>query len=174
MTPGEVGAAADAVVGGLAGGLEALRATALSTTLRESRWLYPAVETAHLLGIALLVGSAAAFDLRLLGASRRLPVAAAARHLLPCAWAGFAAAGLSGALLFAAEPVDTAANPAFQVKLALLAAAGLNAAGFHRGPYRRAAAWGDGAPPRAARLAAAASLALWAAVVAAGRLIAYV
>jgi hypothetical protein len=170
VTLAEVGAAADALVGGL----EALRATALSTSLRESRWLYPAVETTHLLGLALLVGSAAAFDLRLLGASRRLPVTVAARHLLPCAWAGFAAAGLSGALLFAAEPVETAANPAFRVKLALLAAAGLNAAAFHRGPFRRVAAWDDGVPPRAARLAAAASLALWAAVVAAGRLIAYV
>jgi hypothetical protein len=155
--------------------LETLRGTALSTALRESQWLYPAVETAHLLGLATLVGSAAAFDLRLLGVSRHLPVTATARHLLRCAWGGFATAAASGALLFAAEPVDTAANPAFRVKLVLLAVAGLNAARFHVGPFRTVGGWDRGVPaPRSARIAAAVSLAAWAGVVAAGRLIAYV
>lgn len=158
----------------LAGWLEALEGTSLSAAMRGSLWLYPAVETVHLLGLALLVGCAAAWDLRLLGVSRHLPAGATARHLLRFAFIGFGVAVPSGALLFAADPVAIAANPAFRWKLALIAVAGLNALRFHLRVFRGADAWDRGAPaPRGARVAAAVSLAAWAGTVTAGRLIAY-
>lgn len=157
------------------GWLEALENSGLSAAMQSSLWLYPAVETVHLLGLAALVGCAVAFDLRLLGVSRHLPARAAARHLLWCARGGFVLAAISGFLLFTSDPVTLAANPAFRWKLALIAVAGLNALRFHIGPFRTADDWGQGgAVPLSARIAAVVSLGAWAAAVTAGRLIAYV
>ncbi len=142
--------------------------------MQDSLWLYPATETIHLLGLAILVGCAAAFDLRLLGVSRHLPARATARHLLGCARSGFAIAAISGILLFMADPVAVAGSPAFRWKLVLIAIAGVNALRFHWGPFRTADAWEQGLKaPLAARVAAAVSLVVWAGVVTAGRLIAY-
>ncbi|MBA3257873.1 MAG: hypothetical protein H0T68_00210 [Gemmatimonadales bacterium] len=157
------------------GWLAAVERSALSAAIRDSLWLYPAVETVHLLGLATLVGCAAAFDLRLLGVSRRLPARATARHLLRCARGGFALAAVSGILLFVSDPVTIAANPAFRWKLGFIAVAGLNALRFHIGPFRTAETWDQNLPaPLSARVAAAVSLTVWAAAVTAGRLIAYV
>ncbi len=158
-----------------AGWLAALERSSLSAAMRDSLWLYPAVETVHLLGLATLVGCAAAFDLRLLGVSSRLPARATARHLLRCARGGFAVAAVSGILLFTSDPVAIAGNPAFRWKLGFIAVAGLNALRFHLGPFRTAEAWDLNLPaPPAARIAAAVSLTVWVAAVTAGRLIAYV
>ncbi len=158
-----------------AGWLEGLGQSALGAAMRDSLWLYPAVETVHLLGLATLVGCAAAFDLRLLGVSRHLPARATARHLLWCARTGFAVAAVSGLLLFSSDPVVLAGNPAFRWKLVLITVAGLNALRFHVGPFRTADNWGEGgSAPLAAKVAAVVSLGAWAAAVTAGRLIAYV
>ena len=152
-----------------------LSETTLAATIRESTWLYPTVEIVHLIGIVTLVGSAIMFDLRLLGFSRGLPVADMARHLLPWAHRGLAIQIGSGFLLFLAEPVELAANPAFRAKLVLIMLAGCNVAAFHRGVFRSVTEWDrDVEPPRSAKIAAVLSLALWVAVVSAGRLIAYV
>jgi hypothetical protein len=157
------------------GWLEELEGSAVGTAMRDSLWLYPAVETIHLLGLATVVGCAAAFDLRLLGVSRHLPARATARHLLTFARAGFVVAAGSGALLFSADATAIAANPAFRWKLALIAIAGLNALRFHLGPFRAAEGWDRGLPtPLPARIAAVISLTVWAGAVTAGRLIAYV
>ncbi|RJL35536.1 hypothetical protein [Bailinhaonella thermotolerans] len=143
--------------------------------VRQTPWVYASLEIVHLLGLALLVGPAALFDLRLLGAGRRaISVSAAARRLLPVARAGFAAAAVSGAAMFAAGAREIAGAGAAPVKLALLGVAGVNVALFHLGVYRRVGAWdGDLRPPVAARVAGGVSLGAWAGVVAAGRLIAY-
>lgn len=151
-----------------------LESTALATAMRQWLWLYPGVEVAHITGIALLVGSVALFDLRVLGFSPTLPVRRLARHLLPWAWAGFAIVAASGAMMFAAHATEFFRNPAFAVKVALIGAAGINALWFHLGPMRAAMHWDSGArAPRTARIAAAGSLALWLGVIACGRLIAY-
>ena len=145
---------------------------AVGQAMRKSVTLYPAVETLHIIGLALLVGSIAALDLRLLGAARRLPALALSRLLLPIAAGGFVLAAVTGALLFTTEAASTARNPAFLAKLTLIAAAGANAAALHLGVWRRIAAWGE-RPPAPARAAAALSLLLWGGAVACGRLIAY-
>ena len=54
--------------------LGAIEASALGQAMRQWTWLYPAVETVHLAGIVLLVGSIAVLDLRLLGLGRSVPV----------------------------------------------------------------------------------------------------
>lgn len=152
-----------------------LETTAPAAAMREWLWLYPAVEVIHIVGLVLLVGAAAMFDLRLLGGGRTLAVCALARFLLPWSWLGLAVVVPSGLLLFSAHASEVMANPAFQLKLALIAAAGLNVLWLHRGTLRAADAWEMGQPtPRRARVAAAASLLLWVGVILCGRLLAYV
>lgn len=151
-----------------------LETTALARAMREWLWLYPGVEIAHIAGIVLLVGGAVMFDLRLLGLSRGLPVAALARHLLPWSRLGLGVVAVSGLLMFTAHATEFAESGVFRLKVALIAAACLNAAVFHRWPFRSVAAWDAGMrTPPAARAAAVASLALWTGVIACGRLLAY-
>ena len=160
--------------GGAVGWTGWLEATAAATAMRQWLWLYPVVEILHIIGFVILVGSAAMFDLRLLGLSRQLPVTGMERHLLPWARASLLVIVPTGGLMFVAHATEFAGNPAFRLKLLLLVLAGLNAAAFHLRPFRQVAGWDRGAPaPWPARLAACASLTLWTGVIACGRLLAY-
>ena len=47
--------------------------------MREHAWLYPAVETLHIVGFSVLVGAVAMFDLRVLGYGRQLAVKSISR-----------------------------------------------------------------------------------------------
>ncbi len=152
-----------------------LEKTAWSVALHESLWVYPIVESVHVLTLCLFLGTAIMLDLRLLGATmRRTPVSEVAGRLLPWMAGGFAVMILSGGLLFYAIPVRTYLNIFFRLKVLMLLAAGLNAWVFHARVYRRVAEWDlDAKPPGAARAAAVLSLVLWAGIVVAGRMIAY-
>lgn len=151
-----------------------LESTAFAAAMRQWLWLYPIVEIIHITGIALLVGSVAMLDLRVLGLSRALPVRRLARHLLPWSLVGFATVACSGSMMFTAHATEFWANPAFMVKLTLIVLAGLNALWFHFGPYADADRWDTAAAATApARAAAALSLALWVGVISCGRLLAY-
>ena len=146
----------------------------LAQALREHAWLYPAVETLHIVGFAVLVGAVAMFDLRVLGCARRLPVDALAAHLLRWAVASLLLIVPAGLLLFASAPGDFLTNRTFGLKLALIALAGANALAFHLGVYRGVAGWNVAAPaPLRARAHALLSLLLWIGVIACGRLLAY-
>ncbi len=149
--------------------------TPWSVGLRESIWIYPIVETAHVLGLALFAGLAVMLDLRLIGlAFRGVPVTQFFARVAPWMWAGFTLMVISGALLFSSDPVRLQGNVFFAIKLLLIALAGLNAAVFHVTTYRSVAAWDvAAAPPPRARLAGLLSLTLWAAVISLGKLIAY-
>ena len=151
-----------------------VEALAIAKAMREQLWLYPAVEVVHIVGFVVLVGSVVMFDLRVLGLSRGVPVRGLARHLLPWSVAALLLIVPSGLLMFAAHAGDFLGNRAFQVKMALLLAAGMNAAFFHTGPYQSVAAWDTNATaPLPARMSVAASILIWIAVIACGRLLAY-
>jgi len=151
-----------------------LEATAAATAMRQSLWLYPIVEILHIIGFVVLVGSAAMFDLRLLGLSRQLPVTGMERHLLPWARASLLVIVPTGGLMFIAHATEFAGNPAFRLKLLFLVLAALNAALFHLRPFKQVAGWDQGTrAPLAARVAACLSLVLWTGVIACGRLLAY-
>lgn len=154
--------------------LVALESSGFAAAMRHWLWLYPVVEIAHILGFVLLVGAAVMFDLRLLGLSPRLPVSDLARHLLPWSRAGLVLVAPSGLAMFAAHATEWVANPAFALKLGLIALAGVNAWAFHRGVFRSVTAWERKVPaPARARISAAIPLAAWAGVIACGRLLAY-
>ena len=129
-------------------------------------WLYPGLEVVHLLGVALLVGNLVAFESRVLGWSRELPVRALARLSLVLAMCGFGLVALSGLTMFAAHPGEMLANRAFVWKMGLVMLAGMNAALFHaRAGLERL----DGV----ARVQTLASLGLWIGAMICGRWIAY-
>jgi hypothetical protein len=152
-----------------------LASTSGSIALHESLYAYPLVESMHVLTLCLFVGLAATLDLRLMGVTlMRVPVSEVARRLLPWMAGGFAIMVVSGALLFFAIPIRSWHNVFFRFKLILLVLAGLNAWVFHARIWRRVADWDlDPVTPRAARVAGLASLALWAAIIVSGRMIAY-
>lgn len=151
-----------------------LEQSTAGAAVRTSTWMYPGAEVGHLLGLGLLVGTAVAFDLRLLGLARHLPVDALARFLLPCARLGFALMAVTGVLLFAAN-ATTLLNAVFVTKLGAIAIAVLNAGLFHRGVFPDVPAWNlDHTPPVPARLAAVVSLLCWTTALVCGRLLAYV
>lgn len=134
--------------------------------IAEHAWAYPALEVVHIVGIALLLGNLVLFELRLWGLGGALPLAPLARLSLGLVLAGFALIAASGLTMFAASPAELLANRAFVLKLALVAAAGLNAALFHaRGGLAR--------PDRLARAQTLLSTGLWLGAIICGRWIAY-
>ena len=149
--------------------------SAASEVILESAWVYPIVESAHVLGITVFLGLSVMLDLRLLGLSmRRVPVNELTAQVL--AWA--TPSGLltlaTGMLLFITEPERLAANAFVQLKAVALILAVANLLVFHLVVYSRVDDWTNLArPPRAARLSAAFSLMLWSVVLIASRLIAY-
>ena len=155
---------------------EWLEATWFSTAIRESIWVYPIVESIHVLTIALFLGLTAAMDARLLGAAlRETPVGVVMARLLPWIRLGFAVMVVTGLLLFAGTPVRFVSQRVLPDQARRCSAlAGLNVWLFHHRLYPTVHEWGGAArPPRHARLAGAASLVLWTLALATGRLIAY-
>ena len=154
--------------------LHAVEATGLGRFMREALWAYPVTEAVHIVGLALLFGSIAIVDLRLIGAGRTVPAAALVGYAVPWSLLGFAMAATSGLMMFTAHASEFLEQPLFLLKMTLIFVAGVNAAMLRIGVLQRASAWPvDGPPPRRVRIAAALSLLLWIGVIACGRLLAY-
>jgi hypothetical protein len=156
----------------------ALEGSGLAQAMRQWLWLYPAVETVHIVGIGLLFGSIAVLDLRLLGFSRNISVKRLASHVLPWTAASFLLIIPSGLLMFTAHATEFIDSPVFVLKMCLIMAAGVNAGLFHTITFRTADVWDSEdmrklPPPPSARLSAALSLLIWISVIACGRLLAY-
>jgi hypothetical protein len=125
----------------------------------------PVIESIHLVGLTLLVGTIAIVDLRLLGLGlRHVKVPAVAAAMAPWTAAGLVTVGLTGPVLFWFDSSRYLKNPAFLVKMVLLAVAlGVHFT-VHRSVIQNDARHG--------KFAAAMSLAIWSCVVLAGRAIA--
>ena len=160
------------------GALGALEGSGLGQAMRQWLWLYPSVEIVHIVGIALLFGSIAVLDLRLLGFSKSISVKRLASHVLPWTAGSFALIIPSGLLMFTAHATEFIDSEVFVIKMLLIMAAGVNAALFHTITFRTADIWDSEEmrklpPPPSARLAGGLSLLLWISVIACGRLLAY-
>lgn len=155
--------------------LKLLQGSALGEAVRNAEYLYAVLEASHILGIALLVGPAFTFDLRLLGVGPRVvSVTTAARNLLPLSRIGFTIAVITGIALLSAQATVVAGTAAAPWKFGLLILACLNVLVFHYGIYRSVNEWAEGAvTPVAARVGAGISLIAWIGVIFAGRLLAY-
>ena len=152
-----------------------LEATGPATTIRENALLFPTIESVHVVAIALVFGTIATVDLRLLClALREIRVSRLTANLLPWTWGSFAVAAITGSLLFISNANAYAHNIYFQAKLLLMVGAAFNMVMFHWVGSRDLATW-DALPgtPARARVAGAFSLLIWIAVVACGRWIGF-
>ena len=140
----------------------------------HASWVaYLLVNAAHILGLALLVGPILTLDARLIGLWRSLPVAILAPLLVRAAALGLTLTALTGLWLFTVRPADYLANPAFLVKLGLLALALVNVGVQHVQPGWRAVLRGE-TPGMGVRVVAALSAVLWIGILVAGRWIGFV
>lgn len=158
--------------------LTSIDQSAIATAVRESLYIYPALETLHAIGLGLLFGSILAFDFRVLGVHKALPLRLLGRHLLPWVWLGFGLNAVSGILMFASDAVKFSGNVALQAKLVLIVLAGLNALVFETrlNPVRTAGPEADleMPSPLPAKVSAALSISFWLAIIIAGRMMAFV
>jgi len=149
--------------------------TPFSTGIRESTYVYPIIESVHVLSLCVFVGLLLSWDLRLLGITlRRVAVSEVWARLIPWITMGAVLMVLSGLLLFASDPVRFFGNIFFRIKALGLFLALLNAMAFHLGIERKLLDWDTAVvTPRAAKLAGAISIGLWAVIVVTGRFVAY-
>ena len=155
--------------------LKSLEASGLATRIRDSLFLFPLIESTHVIGLSLVFGTIAIIDLRLLGiASTQRSFQRMASDILKWTWAAFALTALTGALMFTTNASVYYHNFYFRTKMLLLVLTGINMLVFELTAGRTIRRW-DQAPsaPRAGKAVAALSLAMWIGVIFMGRLIGF-
>ncbi|HMB73393.1 MAG TPA: hypothetical protein VKQ06_07460, partial [Gammaproteobacteria bacterium] len=99
--------------------LQWLETTAVADAVRTIPWLYPALESAHYIGIACLVGGIMLIDLRLLGVAKKLSIDLMVT-LLPWVWAGFVINAITGGIIFIYGATNFGTSSAFLLKMLLI------------------------------------------------------
>jgi hypothetical protein len=132
---------------------------------------YPALETLHLFGLTLLLGTLVLICLRLMGVTlKQQPVAELASELGPYQTAGLCLMLVTGPLMFIATAVRCYGNTSFWVKMILLVVA----LTFHFAYFRKLVRRDDAhISPGTGKLAAVIALVLWFGVGMAGRSIGF-
>jgi len=152
-----------------------LAATSVSSSIRDTEWVVPSVQTVHILAIAVVMSAALFLDLRIFGVlADDVPIAAYVRRYFR--WWGIAVlvALVSGAILIVGEPSRTLQNWVFWTKMALVAVGTILSVIVAAPVQRNAACWDGGAQRRVASVLATVSLLTWVAAVFCGRWIAFV
>jgi hypothetical protein len=148
---------------------EWLESTPVAQTIRHSAKLIALLESIHLIGLTLLLGSVLMVDLSLLGLGiGRSPASRIAKELKGWTAAGLAIMLSSGPLILSSEAIRCYRTPAFWVKMALLAIAVI----FHFTIHKRVVSEEPPAPRQRARWTACLSLGLWTSIALAGKAIA--
>lgn len=154
---------------------ERIEYSSLGTTIAESTWMFPTIETIHVFALVTVIGTIALVDLRLIGVKgHALRVSQLARDTLPWTWGAFVLAAITGTLLWVSKASSYMINPWFLGKMALLALAGLNMMYLHMTTWRTVEHWEvDPSFPTAAKVAGWLSLIFWVGVVFCGRAIGF-
>ena len=143
----------------------------LGAAARDIPWLFPTFETLHFIGLCILLGAMLIVDLRLLGLFRDVAPSKIMKFSYVAA-GGLLLNLLSGVGFFAADPLRYWANPAFQLKALLLAAAFVNIAVFELGARQRVLAMPEHADIGVGiKIMGTVSLGLWFAILILGRLL---
>jgi hypothetical protein len=145
--------------------------TALFRVISNHESFFPALETIHLFGLVLLLGTTVILCLRLLGViMAKQPVPELAGELANYTASGLALMLSSGALMFVATAVRNYGNTSFWVKMIFLAAALI----FHFAYFRKVIRMEDlGMARWHGKLAAWGALILWFGVALSGRSIGF-
>jgi hypothetical protein len=148
-----------------------LKGTAVSRWVVSTPWAWPAAETLHFLGLALLIGIIGPLDVRLLGFMKSVPIAAL-KSLVPWAVAGFVVNLVTGTLFFVASPEQYMRNASWWFKVLFLLIAGVNMLLFETTQRPRLAAMGPGDDtPAVFKVIGGVSLVSWLMVVYWGRML---
>lgn len=152
------------------------QSTAFFTELRGSWYVYPAIMSLHLIGIAFFGGMILLTDLRLLGwAMRKRPVSHVVSELRWPKRIGLILVVACGLLMFGTKAEEYYYNAFFRIKLLLLALVFVHGWVFRRGVYGNTAELDRASRmPARAKLAAGLSLLLWIGIACAGRGIGYI
>jgi len=155
--------------------LEWLQRTAVAVSIRDSLYTFPVLESIHVVGLALVFGTIAILDLRLLGvASTDRPVSRLMADLLKWTWAAFAVTALTGGLMFSTNALVYFHNTFFRAKMILLVLAGLNMLVFELTARKTIDRWDRASTtPSSAKVVATISLVIWIGVIVAGRVIGF-
>lgn len=138
--------------------------------IRNAKYAIPLIQSLHLFGLTLVLGTTVVFNARLLGLRlRKIAMPALAGQLWRLAVGGLLLSVTTGILVFIPDPARYAANTAFRTKLVILLAAIL----FHFTVFRKVTRSNTPPAPRRAAAIAAVSLTLWFGVGWAGRAIAF-
>jgi hypothetical protein len=152
----------------------ALEQSGFGAAVRQSTWLFPMANVGHVLALALFAGALAVMDVRLLGGLAATSPAHVLMRARSVAVAAFVLLAVTGFMQFAADASHLIINPVFQIKLALIGLGLVNLAVFEFGVKRAVTGLGpDAAMPASAKTAGFMSIAIWIAVAACGRTIAY-
>jgi len=151
-----------------------LQNTSVADTIGQSAYLFPFIESLHVLSITVMMGTIALVDLRLVGLiSRERPVSQVLREVLPFTIGAFISSVVTGTLLFVSHAAQYMSNGPFVAKMLLMLVAGVNILIFHGVTQRTMQQWDLGKPPLRAVIAGSTSLVLWVAIVACGRWIGF-
>jgi hypothetical protein len=158
------------------GAIQWINDSAFASAARESFWVFPSIETVHVIAIVVVLGSITRLDMRLMGLTwQDRPVSEVSGEMLPWTWTSFVIAAVFGFMLWASKPFDYFGIAFFDMKMLLIGLAGINMLVFQFGIYRSVGAWDcDPIPPPAVRVAGAISMAFWLCVLVCGRLIGFV
>lgn len=141
----------------------------VANALNGSELIFPALEVFHITGFALLIGSIALVDLRLLGIGlTRHEPAELNKSLFPWVLVGLVLIFFTGPLMYSTDPDMYYLNWSFVIKMICLAAALIFHFSIHRSVVRR------GVAGASTRVVAYTSLTLWASVVFGGICIGFV
>jgi hypothetical protein len=152
-----------------------VQSTGASAWVRaESPWLWPFCETLHFMALAVLVGVAGFFDVRLMGGLRSVPLSAISRFK-PWAAGAFLVNLATGVVFFTGSAGQYVVNPIWWAKLFFIVLAGANAVLFETmlGSQARTIGPNDDTP-WSFKLVGATSLVAWFAVLYCGRMLPFI
>jgi uncharacterized protein DUF6644 len=155
--------------------LASLQASGLAGRIRDSLYLFPMIESSHVIGLTMVFGTIAIIDLRLLGvASTRRPFTRIADDVLKWTWAAFALTVTTGVLMFITNAGIYYHNFYFRTKMSLLLLAGINMLAFELTAGRSVPRWDkDESAPLSGKTIAVTSLLLWITIIFMGRWIGF-
>ena len=137
-----------------------------------SKWETAFLMDLHFMGLALIIGTVGALDIRIAGFAKQLPIAPL-HKMVPWGLVGLAINAVTGMLVLIGMPAYYTFDAAFWLKILALMLLGLNAAAFYlTDTFRRIEHVGAGEDAAiSAKLVAGSSLCLWFAVIILGRYI---
>src|SRR3954469_6115674 len=122
--------------------LDWLQKTTLAIHIRDSLLLFPLLESAHVIGLALVVGTVVIIDLRLLGlATTYRSFSRLGADTLPWTLRAFPLAAPTGSFVFSPNAIACSHATWFPAKVLLLVLAAINAIGFELTARRKIGEW---------------------------------